>query len=107
MATAVISSPDTMPGSHRSCWASSACFVKYGSTMSVCRDSDRPALDTAAYCASSTMIALNRKSSTPAPPNRSGAWKASSPCAPAAVNSDRSTIPASSQRSWWGTTSRS
>src|ERR1700742_3937958 len=51
------------------------------------------------------MIALNRKSSIPAPPRSSGAWKATKPWAAALRQKARSTIPSASHASVFGTAS--
>jgi hypothetical protein len=52
------------------------------------------------------MIITECSRSPPGPPSSSGSHGHSSPAAPALRHTSRSTMPASFQRSWWGTTSR-
>ena len=81
IATAMIVSPLVMPGSQRFFCSSLVRSLKYGPTTSLCRLSAGPG--TPALAISSSMIALNRKSSLPPPPNSSGMLNPMSPCLPA------------------------
>ena len=75
--------------------------------MSLCSVMPSPAALTSARWISSAITTLKRKSLTPPPPYSSGTSMPRNPLAPAAVNSSRSTMPACSHRSRFGTTSRS
>src|SRR3954454_16631210 len=75
--------------------------------MSLCSVSPSPAALTPDSCTSSPITRLYRKSSTPPPPCSSGTAIPRNPCAPAAANTSRGTIPDSSHSRWCGTTSLS
>src|SRR5215207_6688138 len=75
--------------------------------MSVCSVSPRPEAATPAYCSSSPITWLKRKSSTPLPPNSSGTAMPMNPAAPALVKRSRETTPASFHSRSFGAISRS
>ena len=102
MPMAVISSPETIPGSHR-CFCSSVQYArKYGMQMSLCRLIPSPAPESGVRSISSVRTALKRKSRTPPPPYSSGTSIPSSPCRPAAANSSRGVAPAALHASTCG-----
>ena len=92
-----------MPGSQRCFCSSLVRSLKYGPTTSLCRLS--AGAGTPALAISSSMIALNRKSSEPPPPNSSGMLNPMSPYLPAAMYADRSTMRSASHFSALGTSS--
>jgi hypothetical protein len=105
IATAMMVSPLVIPGNQRFFCSSLVRSLKYGPTTSLCRLS--AGAGTPALAISSSMIALNLKSSVPPPPNSSGMLNPMSPCLPAATYADRSTMRSASHFSALGTSSLS
>src|SRR5579875_1423354 len=105
MAIAVTNSPVHIPGSQRRFCFSVARDRKYGRTTSLCRPNPAPALATPARDVSSEIIALNAKSSIPAPPYSSGTLIPKKPCSPAFNHSSRETMPSFSHWPIYGTIS--
>ena len=97
IATAVISSPEAMPGSQRLACSSLQYSMKYGVQMSLCSVRPSPAPPMPAAASSSASTTLNRKSSVPPPPHFSGIAIPRKPYLPAAANTSRGMIPAASQ----------
>ena len=70
--TAVMSSPDAMPGNQRRFCSSVQYSMKYGVVMSLCSVMPRPAPPMPASASSSAITWLKRKSLLPPPPHSSG-----------------------------------
>ena len=101
--SAVISSPEQMPGSHRAFCSSVVSVRKYGRQMSLCSVSPSPArVDPGPL----DLLARSRRCSGSPPRRRrrsaSGTAMPRKPWAPAFANSSRSTMPACSHASWCG-----
>ncbi len=90
IAIATIVSPLMMPGSQRCFCSSLPGALKYGPTTSFCSAQGR-GRPLPTWGVSSSMTALNRKSSDPPPPNSSGMLNPIRPYLPAATYAERST----------------
>src|SRR5215218_3354059 len=105
IAMAQIVSADVTPGSQRSRCSGVVRSRRYGAMMSL--SSPKYPLAAPVCATSSESTAFKRKSESPAPPSSSGAENPSSPCPAALRQNSRSTAPAASHSSVWGTASLS